>query len=97
MTEAEDVSSSVGWLVRLITPGSTPAVPAVARYFHAYEPDELRAIELVKAYVQVAPGETYDTVRRLNIDTFTAEGMNPGDVKQYDRTALGDRRHRGRN
>jgi hypothetical protein len=84
MAEVEDVSSSVGWLVRLITPANTPAVPVVTRYFYAYEPDELRAIELVKAYAQVAPGETYDTVRRLNIDAFTAEAMNPGDVKQYD-------------
>ncbi len=84
MAGLEESSSPDGWLVRLITPGTTPAVPAVARYFCAYEPDELRAIELVKAYVQVATGETYDTVRRLNIDAFTAEGMNPGDVKQYD-------------
>jgi hypothetical protein len=83
MAEVEDVSSSVGWLVRVITPGSTPAVPAVARYFYAYEPDELRAIDLAKAYARVVPGETYDTVRRLNIDAFTAEGMSPGDVKQY--------------
>ena len=52
-----------------------------------YEPDEERAIELVRKRVPVNEGELAEAVAEVTGTEFVGPGMRPGDVRRHSKNA----------
>ncbi len=59
----------------------------MVRNFLAYEPDEERAIELVRKRVPVNEGDLVETVSEVTGHEFVGPGMRPGDVRRHSKNA----------
>jgi hypothetical protein len=75
MAHVSDINRPGGWLIEEVTPGST-----LKRYFKVYELDKEKAVELARAYGATGHARP---VRELSVHEFTADGMQPGDVRQH--------------
>ena len=75
-----------GWNIRVTTIDSE-VKPRMVRNFLAYEPDEERAIALVRKRVPVNEGELVETVSEVTGHEFVGPGMRPGDVRRHSKKA----------
>ena len=75
-----------GWNIR-VTTFDSEGKPRMVRNFLAYEPDEERAIELVRKRVPVNEGELAEAVAEVTGTEFVGPGMRPGDVRRLGKKA----------
>ena len=75
-----------GWNIRVTTLDSEGNARIVRNYL-AYEPDEAKAIELVRKRVPVNKGELAETVAEVAGGAFQGAGMRPGDVRRVSKKA----------
>ena len=76
MAEISDINRPGGWLVEVRTLGGDP------EYYKAYELDQTRAIDRVRAFATVPLTDTCVAVKQLNVHEFTRDNMMSGQVKR---------------
>ncbi len=76
MANIADIDKPGGWMVR------ASMLDGLVRTFYVYELDDNKAAELAKIAIAATVGETVETVKLLNLQELTGQGMKPGDVKQ---------------
>jgi hypothetical protein len=77
MAEERDINQAGGWLFAVATPGHPP----LRRHFKVYEPDQVKARELVRQHAKLGLAEHCEPVKVLSAHEFA--GMRPGEVKRH--------------